>query len=230
MSNEGSAQLGDRRGLASRFGISVKMVDRMNAIGVVDGVPPPWGDVEALAGWYRERYRSDAKKPPTQRGRLPEWLQRALESPEGAGGLPVPVAAGAVPDVPMGPVGTVSAEDALATARRIVEARRIRWEANRGDLAAQREYLEAFEKLQKIEDRSRKAGDTEEMASMAEVQELVAKYNARIPRRFEAELLAALPEVRRAVETAQMWQAFATDFVSRVCRKLVDMNFADVPE
>lgn len=221
-----SAAQEGRRGLAARFGVNVKMIDRCNAVGAKDGVPPPWSDVVALADWYRAHYRADLDKPPTQRKELPEWLQRALDKREELPALP----AEAVPLPPVAPPEAVTAAGALETARQIVEAARQRWMANPRDVQAEREYLDKFEQLQQIEARSRKAGDDAERVSRAEVEELVAKFNARVPRRFLAELIAALPEIRRAVETAQSWKAFAEHFVERTCRRLIETRFQDDAE
>jgi ribosome assembly protein YihI (activator of Der GTPase) len=222
-------------GIAARYGVSEMTVLRCNEIGKLPdvGTAPPWHDANALAEWYHAHYRSDVTKPPTRRKKLPEWLLNAQKHPVPAPILPLPVAPAPEPEentaVFVGGA-PMTAEDVLNVARQVVADKRARWEQRRNDPAAERDYMDAAERLQSLTLRARRAGDDDSLPRQR-VCEMLDRIHARIPRRLAQDLAARYQDARRVLASADPeteWKNFASSFVSDTCRRLTESRFADL--
>jgi hypothetical protein len=219
-----------RETIAARYApVTLRTIDRCEECASLPGVPPPpWADPHALAAWYREHYRSDVTRPPTRREKLPAWLQSAVTTPR-------PSAPVSGPSEPFAghanaPAPLLSPAETLNAFRQVVADKYQRWQANRHDPATEAAYMDAAEKLQAMELRARRSGDTDDLPRSRIIATL-EKFLSRVPRRLPAELTACYQEARRVFLSSEpeiAWRDFVRDFFSTHLRRLAETRFADL--
>jgi len=213
----------DSRELAARYGCDVRTVQRINKIAGLPGSPRvPWEDPEALRVWYRENYRSEPSKPPSRTAVLPEWLRTATGAKKSATPATTPTTPQFLPS--SGPL------DVLEQMRVIIAQKRARFEADRSDLAAERDYLDSLSRFTEIEKRSLASGAAGYL-STARVESIIEEIHGRIPRRLEADLTAIFLEVRRVMtgpDAETGWRDLVAQFVTLACRRMRAGRFAEL--